>query len=427
MPPVTQSSSPSALLLLPPIPHPPTYPAIKAAYHASLTLTLRQLVDANPSSRITLDIALPCPHLYETSASRSALYATTQTALANVYKLVCIIAARQGIEVADVEGDGVVDVRVLLLAYPRDGVLKSREGVIKSGQSDDGDGWIGPVIGLRTLASCGRSWGMVFSVETEQGEELLKSFKKLGETTAPFVKVRGGIVQVDTSAKAEQGESHICDSVAVGGTFDHLHIGHKLLLTMVAFALDPPVFTETVGEEPKEKVITIGMTAADLLAKKKYAELLQSWKTRTDRTHLFMKGIMLFGAKGQDSESIEEVHNPGANGHAVLIRLSCPRGKVVLRYTEIWDPFGPTITDPDIDTLIVSGETRSGGQMVNDKRGEMKMKTLQVFEVDVLDAEEEDDGSVKESKALESSFQAKLSSSEIRKAQAEKIRSRSRV
>jgi phosphopantetheine adenylyltransferase len=425
MAPTTQIDGPTGLLLLPPVPHPPTYPAIKAAYHASVLLTLRQLVDANPTSRITLDIAVPCPHLYGTSASRSSLYATTQTVVANVYKLVCIIAARQRIEVADVEGEGVVDVRVLLLSYPRDGVLKDSEG-------DVGDGWFGPVVGLRTLTKSGRKWGTVFSIETEQGEILLKNFKRLnsvdGTNKALFTKIRGGIVQVDQSAKDEVSTtSHICDSVAVGGTFDHLHIGHKLLLTMVAFALDPPIFSETVRQDPKEKVITIGMTAADLLAKKKYAEMLQSWKTRTDRTHLFMKGIMQFGTDDQFSEAIEEVHKPGPNGHAVLIRLSCPRGKVVIRYTEIWDPFGPTITDPDIDTLIVSGETRSGGRMVNDKRLEMKMNGLDVLEVDVLDTEEEDDASTKDSQALDTSFQAKLSSTEIRKAQAERIRSRSRV
>lgn len=409
----------SSLLLLPPIPSPPSYPTIKAAFHASLQTTLHQLTSTNPTARITLDIALPCPHLYNTSSSRASLYAITQQAVANVYKLVCIIASRQGIEVADVDGEGVVDVRVLLVAYPRDGVLETGQ--------DFTEGWFGPVISLSTLARCRRDWTIVFHVETEQGEQLVRNFRGLAGNAVggEYVKVRGGIVTVDTTSRQDEGQAagQICDSVAVGGTFDHLHIGHKLLVTMVAFMLDPPVFMETVGAEQREKVITIGVTAADLLAKKKHAELLQSWKTRRDRTHLFMKEIMMFGTEGQVTEAIEEVHNPGANGHAVLIRLACARGKIVLRYTEIWDPFGPTITDPEIDTLVVSGETRSGGKMVNDKRSEMKMKTLQVFEVDVLDTEEADGTD----QALDDSFQAKLSSSEIRKIQAEKIRSRSRV
>jgi phosphopantetheine adenylyltransferase len=401
---------PMDLLLLPPIPQPSTYPAVKAAYHSPLFLALKSIKESTTGRR-TLDVALPCPYLYgKASLPRSRLYAQTQEVVANVYKLVCVIAAQQDIEVADVDGDA-VDVRLLLVAYPRDGVLKGNVDPQLAG-------WVGPVIDLGMLARSRRAWKTVWSVETEQGEQLLKNFESaLSRTCYNLKKLRGGVVRVDNSTTASsEADGHDCDSVAVGGTFDHLHIGHKLLLTMTAFAIDAPTDSD---DARREKMLTVGMTAADLLAKKKHAELLQSWRTRTERTHAFLRGILSFQPQGESLERVEEVHNAGANGHSILIRIPCSSGTLLLRYVEIWDPFGPTITDAEIDTLVVSGETRSGGQMVNDKRKELSMSGLEIFEVHVLDAEEEkEDGQSSESQSLESAFQAKLSSSKIRKVQA---------
>jgi phosphopantetheine adenylyltransferase len=402
-----------ALLLLPPIPEPATYPSIKAAYHVSLLLVLRKLKESTPGRSI-LDIALPCPHLWSsTELLRSTTYQASQVAIANLYKLVCIIAAKQGIEVADVDGDS-IDIRIILVAYPRDGKLKT-------GRSGITGNLLGPVVELDVLARSGRPWARIFSVETEQGETVLKNFKTLAEgKDYQYEKIRGGIVQVTKAHNASDLVQHRCSSVAVGGTFDHLHIGHKLLLTMTLFALDTP----TDGDQGKTKVVTIGMTAADLLAKKQYAEMLQSWKLRTERTHAFIQGISNFSTEGDQIEKSEEVHKPGPNGHALIIRLPWASSTLELRYVEIWDPFGPTITDPEIDTIVVSGETRSGGKMVNDKRVEFGMNELEVFEVDVLDTDEEDKS---HGSTLENTFQAKLSSTEIRKAQAERLKGKSKV
>ena len=86
---------------------------------------------------------------------------------------------------------------------------------------------------------------------------------------------------------------------------------------------------------------------------------------------------------------------------------------VVINYTLITDPFGPTITDPDISAIVVSAETRGGGKAVNDKRKEKGWKELEVFEVGVLDAtpsqDEEADEKVKDG------FADKISSTEIRR------------
>jgi phosphopantetheine adenylyltransferase len=419
---MSSSNQPESLLLLSPAPLPGTYEAVKAAYHTPLLLTLRALRSSS-SGRNILDIALPCTHLHvDSTIPRSVLYASTQEVVANVYKLICIIAAREGIDVAGVE-DWAIDVRVILMAYP------TVERSIGS-QSEGSNATLGPVIGMPELARSGRNWQQVFSVETEQGEQTLKRFVSLcGSKRYNIQKVRGGTVQVTHPSEAAKVTTEkYCDSVAVGGTFDHLHIGHKLLLTMTAFALDPSrrQSLDAPQTQPK-KVITVGMTAADLLAKKKYAEVLQSWKTRTELTHAFLRGILYFSPEAERSEHTEEINEPGPNGHAVLIHVGSANGSLLLRYVEIWDACGPTITDPDIDTLIVSGETRAGGKMVNDKREELGMTRLEVFEVDVLDAEEAEERSGRTGDSVEDAFQSKLSSTEIRKMQFEKAKGRSKV
>ena len=126
----------------------------------------------------------------------------------------------------------------------------------------------------------------------------------------------------------------------------------------------------------------------------------------------------------------EFINEPGPNGKVVrhtytpLPTSSSSIGTspqptdspIVINYTSISDPFGPTITDSDISAIVISAETRAGGKAVNDKRKEKGWKELEVFEVDVLDAspgdlEEggEEGGKVKEG------FESKISSTEIRK------------
>ena len=117
---------------------------------------------------------------------------------------------------------------------------------------------------------------------------------------------------------------------------------------MTAFALDLPA-NDVPKQRWEERMVTVGMTAADLLAKKKYAEALQPWRTRTRRAHAFLRGVLRPDLDGDEKEEVEEVHAPGPNGHAVRVRLSPPGEggpSLVLNYVEIWDPFGPTIYGP---------------------------------------------------------------------------------
>lgn len=154
--------------------------------------------------------------------------------------------------------------------------------------------------------------------------------------------------------------------------------------------------------------LTIGITGDELLKNKKYADFLESWSHRQESTHDFLSSLIHLGEPNDNRIAVEEKKEVEPNGqviHAVHVRYPF---NLVIKYVEIMDPYGPTITDESISALVVSKETRSGGKAVNVKRDEKGWGPLEVFEVDVLDAGEEES-------AVEETFQSKLSSTEIRR------------
>ncbi|KAI9843955.1 MAG: hypothetical protein M1837_005996 [Sclerophora amabilis] len=201
----------------------------------------------------------------------------------------------------------------------------------------------------------------------------------------------------------ETGSRHF--NVAVGGTFDHLHVGHKLLLTMTAFLLEP-----SHASNSHQRRLIVGITGDELLKNKKYIEYLGSWNDRQEAAADFISTITDFRYSSQtkpttESRSVELLPGQRAIQTQVFADLR-------VEYVELTDPFGPTVTDESISALIISAETRSGGEAVNTKRQEAGWKALEVFEVDVLDA-----GGAS---AKDECFQDKISSTEIRRLKAEK-------
>jgi len=391
-----------ALLLLPPAPSPSSYASLKAAYNAPLFTVLKELArsPSRAQESTLLEIALPCPHLYgHLDAPRAPHYPTTQQLVADLYKLICITASREAIDTEDDQG---IDARIVLVAYPRNGQLTAPLPDATPEQELQG-----PVVDMHTLARSSRAWDAIYSVESEEGERVLKSFLSSSKSQQAVTKVRGGIVSVEASEPeppADQAVNHL--SVAVGGTFDHLHIGHKLLLTMFAFMLGR---RSPSTPDATPSVLTVGITGDALLQKKKFAEYLESWKERQESVHAFLSSLVYFGPSDDERVCIREVQAPGPNGH--VVNVDYPFG-LTIRYVEIWDPFGPTITDKDISALVLSLETRSGGAAVNNKRAEQGWDPLEVFEVAVLDASEEDN--------VDETFQSKLSSTEIRRKRSER-------
>jgi phosphopantetheine adenylyltransferase/dephospho-CoA kinase len=115
----------------------------------------------------------------------------------------------------------------------------------------------------------------------------------------------------------------------IGGTFDRIHIGHKLLLTEALLLTSDRLL--------------IGLADGPLLVKKKLADLIED-------------------------VSIRE--------HHLRDLIAQMRPDLELVVEPIHDPYGPSITEPDYQCLIVSDETRTGGDAVNTKRVENGLNRL---------------------------------------------------
>jgi len=408
---------PTHLLLLSKPPWPISPEGINAAYKIPMTSALKHLAYETRKATVgaSLDIVMPVPYLFKNQDKpRSTLYPVVQQLVAGVYKLICIIAAKEGFNVEDAEG---IDARVLLLAHPTQ--YQHTDTLFRQPVTGS---LIGPLIDLRTLARCQRPWNSVFSVESEEGEGMLRNFLVLQDRSIRIQRIGGVVVQSSKEPSETQPASMVAQhqnhfSIAVGGTWDHLHIGHKLLLTMFAFVLAG----NSEGEN-NSRCLTIGVTGDELLRNKKYAELVESWEDRQSSVSAFLRAIMDFRPQVDAKIETTEMFERCPNGHAVHVALGT---SVILKCVEISDPFGPTITDETISALVLSAETRGGGKAVNDKRGEKGWPGLEILEVDVLDAQETPDDA--NTDINEDAFQNKLSSTSIRKALSAKGRARSKT
>ena len=399
-----------SLLLLPPPPAPATAEAFSAAYRPTIEAVVSKLKTLPTSTELL--IVLPCPSIQgHLSEPRSEIYDDVQHLLGQLYSLFCVVCAK--LEV-DVESDtpGSIDARVILLDE------KGEHPSIEYGSRKSGPEAAGPIIDLFSLALTRRSWNFIFSVDGEQGQGFLANFVKSANQMRPPLQgqmqsVSGGTSMVHQASSRIQslsrsGKRH--HVVAVGGTFDHIHAGHKLLLTATALLLQP---------SPHPRRLIVGITGDELLKNKKYSQFLGSWKQRQEDVVNFLLSILLFTtASVEESIHVTTTDFPVPNGKAVHTALQ--GYGLTLECYEIQDPFGPTITDPDITALVVSGETRSGGQAVNQKRSEKGWNALEVFEIDVLDAQDVDSDP-----SQTGDFASKISSSAIRKRMAENARTSS--
>jgi len=151
--------------------------------------------------------------------------------------------------------------------------------------------------------------------------------------------------------------------VAVGGTFDHLHAGHKILLSMAAWIAS-------------EKII-VGVTDDALLTRKSNKEVLQDLPTRMAEVTSFL-----------------ELFRPG----------------LIYDVVPINDVYGPTGWDPNIQALVVSRETLSGAASIASHRTKHSLPALQTFTIDVISPT----SSKLEHEDIEMLKQTKMSSTFIR-------------
>jgi pantetheine-phosphate adenylyltransferase len=158
--------------------------------------------------------------------------------------------------------------------------------------------------------------------------------------TVPITDLDLGDISTPLEESTASSSSSGYATTALGGTFDHLHAAHKLLLRLSLFLTT-------------HKLI-VGVMTPSLLQSKSNAQLLQTLDERIRTTKDFLS-------------------RQGTN--------------VELDVVEIHDPFGPTAWDGDIQALVVSKETVSGGEAVNKKRKEKGLGKLDVWVIDVIAAE----------------------------------------
>lgn len=496
--PGTGAALPS-LLLLPSPPRPASRAALRAAYHLPLSTVLTRLSDehklACSSATSTSSPLPPAPVLAVAVASpvlagpaaapkrRSVRWSPSQTLLARLYTLVASICAEHGIA-TDLAGDdpGTVDARIVLVDHERG---RKASWYLEQAQMQGRDRRYSltctTVPDLATFAATTGPWKTVFHPSGEPGYELVAAYLDLatgsGRTVLQkqIVAVKGGLSFCIPSQSADgatagqgQGKQHgvnntqstaptLLDgvpvaaaaatqdavegyrSLCIGGTFDHLHPGHKLLLHAAALLLRVPMIEDDKDAPPC--IFIVGVSSDELLKRKKYAEELQSWEVRSRSTLQFLATVL-----GEPSTADLRITDTAVSPSAVPaapkgqvgtaedaptpreLQGSFRNGAILVRCVDLRDPFGPPIWEEGVDAIVVSAETRGGAAAINDRRAQRQWHPLDVYEIDVLgerDDEDDDDdgeggeGSADKKEAEAARIAAKISSTEIRRQKAE--------
>lgn len=127
---------------------------------------------------------------------------------------------------------------------------------------------------------------------------------------------------------------HTYTDVVLGGTFDHLHVGHKILLTVASI-----IATHS---------LVIGLTVDSMLLHKKFQPQMESWTARL---------------------------------HSVIDFLSLIHPGLEVDLVPLHDMYGPSGDRDYLTCLVVSEETVAGGPMVNLKRKENGLRALDIIVV----------------------------------------------
>ncbi|EFX05397.1 pantetheine-phosphate adenylyltransferase family protein [Grosmannia clavigera kw1407] len=407
-----------SLLLLPGPPEPASRASLSAAYRPPLEMALARTKRTDKAA--TLIVAVAASWLDGPSQETKELVWPDMSALlAGLYTIIAVLCAKMDIATDMDGGPGSVDVRVVLLDHDRSRAFPDFLPIIEPNNTI--------VVDLPSFAAAYHPWNDIFHVQSEAGLHLNNLYVKFAQTVQriaddQLVAVAGGLtMHLGPSATASGTStpasrimhlptpSHAC--VCLGGTFDHLHPGHKLLLTAGALLLRVP----TPLSGPACEYV-IGITGDDMLRNKRYAAYVQPWDERARNVIYFLASLLELARDGW-----EEKIGPDIDEHtAGDFRASFRNGSITVQCVRIDDAYGPTTRRPDIGCLVVSGETRSGGRAVNQERAKLGWQLVDVFEVDVLTADEvATDMAAEDATATTASFEAKISSTEIRRVKAE--------
>lgn len=133
---------------------------------------------------------------------------------------------------------------------------------------------------------------------------------------------------------ADYGFDPIYKYVALGGTFDRLHAGHRLLLTTAAF------YTRTF--------LRVGVTKEPLLKNKLLSSYIQPFETRCDMVSRFLCSL---------------------------------RNDLCLEVVGITEKSGGTNCDANVEALVVSPETAAVVDSINLERATNKLPPLHCIQI----------------------------------------------
>lgn len=138
----------------------------------------------------------------------------------------------------------------------------------------------------------------------------------------------------DTIQEVNQDIIKRYENVALGGTFDRLHNGHKILLSQAALRAT--------------KLVTVGVTDVNMIQSKKLWELIEPVEVRMKEVLNFLKDI-----------------NPDLEYYVFPLK----------------DLYGPTKDDPKYQLIIVSEETMKGAVKINEKRVENGLSPMDIHAI----------------------------------------------
>lgn len=127
--------------------------------------------------------------------------------------------------------------------------------------------------------------------------------------------------------------------VAVGGTFDELHMGHEALLDKAI----------KIGEQ-----VLVGLSSDEFVSKLGKPHQTAPYKERLNEVQDFLK-------------------KNGVVASTEIVQLN--------------DSYGVTLSDKDIEALVVSKETKAIAKKINTKRKEAKLKPLKIITIRMVPAE----------------------------------------